>query len=169
MRQRQLIAIERVTSLTPDVATLLEALDLYLGELYTAEQQHGLSPEALFQPHLRFFLARLDGAAVGCGGVAVLGGFAEVKRLYTDDTARGRGVAAALLSRIEAEARAADLPLLRLETGIHQGAAIAFFERMGFEARGPFGEYADMPARHIATSLFYEKALWGRRSARAAA
>lgn len=159
MQQRQLIAIERATSLTPDMATLIEALDRYLGGLYTAEQQHGLKPEAFFQPHLRFFLARLDGAAVGCCGVALLDGFAEVKRLYTDEAARGHGVAAALLSRIETEAREADMPVLRLETGVHQREALGFFERKGFQACAAFGEYAAMTPNQIATSLFYEKAL----------
>ena len=44
--------------------------------------------------------------------------------------------------------------LLRLETGIHQGAAIGLYERFGFESIGPFGGYKDDPL-----SRFYEKRL----------
>jgi len=79
--------------------------------------------------------------------------------MYTAEAVRGRGVARALLTHLEAEARAAGLPLLRLETGIHQPEAIALYERTGFVPRGPFGDYAAMTPNQIATSLFYEKAL----------
>ena len=69
---------------------------------------------------MRFFLARLDGIAVGCGGVAVFDDYAEVKRMYTRPSVSGRGLAKGLLRRIEDDARAAGKSVLRLETGIHQ-------------------------------------------------
>jgi len=34
------------------------------------------------QLHVRFFVASLDGEPVGCAGVALFEGFAEVKRMY---------------------------------------------------------------------------------------
>jgi len=79
--------------------------------------------------------------------------------MYTAEAARGRGVAKALLARIEAGAREAGLPVLRLETGIHQREAIAFYQRMGFRACAAFGAYADMTPRQIEASLFFEKPL----------
>ena len=82
---------------------------------------------------------------------------AEVKRMYTRAAARGRGVAKALLTKIEDEARAAGVPVLRLETGIRQPEAIGLYERMGFRSCSAFGPYATMPATSIDTSLFYEK------------
>ena len=72
-----------------------------------------LSVEQLFEPNVRFFLARLDGLAVGCGGVAVFDDYAEVKRMYTRPAARGWGIAKALLHRIEEEARGAGKSVLR--------------------------------------------------------
>jgi len=85
--------------------------------------------------------------------------YAEVKRMYTRRVARGRGVAKALLRRIEEEAREAGKLVLRLETGTRQHEAIGLYERMGFRPRGPFGPYAAMPAQNIETSLFFEKIL----------
>jgi len=108
---------------------------------------------------VRFFVARLNGLAVGCGGVAVFDDYAEVKRMYTRPVARGRGVAKALLRRIEDEARGAGRSVLRLETGTYQQEAIGLYERMGFRPRGPFSPYATMPACNIETSLFFEKVL----------
>jgi putative acetyltransferase len=85
--------------------------------------------------------------------------YAEVKRMYTRPAARGRGVAKALLRRMEDEARGANKSVLRLETGTYQREAIGLYKRMGFRPRGPFGSYAMMPACNIETSLFFEKAL----------
>jgi putative acetyltransferase len=122
-------------------------------------QRHGLSIEQLFEPSVRFFVARLDGLAVGCGGVAVFEDYAEIKRMYTRPVARGRGVAKALLRRIEDEARRANKSVLRLETGTYQREAVGLYKRMGFRPRDPFGPYEMMPACNIETSLFFKKAL----------
>ncbi len=151
------ITIETATTASGEVRELLQELDAALSGPYADDQQHGLSLDELFRPDVRFFVARLDGAAAGCGGVALLGDYAEVKRMYVRDGARGRGVADALLARIEAEGRAAGLALLRLETGTEQRAALRFYERAGFRRCDPFGPYAEMPARAIEMSLFYEK------------
>jgi putative acetyltransferase len=104
-------------------------------------------------------VARLDGEAVGCGAVALFEDYAEVKRMYTRESVRGRGVGKALLARIEQEARAANRPILRLETGTLQAAAIGLYEGCGFQACEAFGHYAALPPHRIATSLFYEKPL----------
>jgi GNAT superfamily N-acetyltransferase len=161
------ITIERAVEATPDLERLVAELNAVLGAAYPPHQRHGLALEQLFEPHMRFFLARLDGAAVGCGGVALFDGYAEVKRMYTRREARGRGVAKALLRRIEEQARAAGASVLYLETGIHQREAIGLYERMGFEHCDAFGPYAAMPAENIETSLFFTKALSpdGRRRA----
>jgi putative acetyltransferase len=153
------IIIDRVVEATPEVHDLIGELNEVLGAAYEAHQRHGLSIEQLFEPNVRFFLARLENLAVGCGGVALFDDYAEVKRMYTRPSARGQGVAKALLRRIEDEARAADISVLRLETGTYQQEAIGLYERMGFRPRGPFGPYAAMPARNIETSLFFEKTL----------
>ena len=116
--------VERAVEATHEVRDLIEELNEVLGAAYEAHQRHGLSIEQLFEPHVRFFIARLDGLAVGCGGVAVFDDYAEVKRMYTRPMARGRGVAKALLRRIEDEARGAGISVLRLETGTRQQEAI---------------------------------------------
>jgi putative acetyltransferase len=153
------ITIERVVEATREVRDLIEELNEVLGAAYEAHQRHGLSIEQLFEPNVRFFIARLDGLAVGCGGIAIFDDYAEVKRMYTRPGVRGRGVAKAVLHRIEDEAREAGISVLRLETGTYQQEAIGLYERLGFRPRGPFGAYAAMPARNIETSMFFEKAL----------
>jgi len=152
-----MISVELVASASDDVRALIAELEDILGAVYPPEQRHGLSIDAIFEPHVRFFVARLDGRAVGCGGVALFADFAEAKRMYVRPEARGRGVADAVLARLEAEARAAGLAVLRLETGDRQLAAMRFYERAGFRHCDAFGAYAAMPRSAIATSVFYEK------------
>jgi putative acetyltransferase len=153
------VAVEPVAAPTPEVTKLLAELDQVLGAAYEPHQRHALSVEQLFQPDIRFFIARLNGEAVGCGGVALFGDYAEVKRMYTRAAARGRGVGKALLASVEVEACKAAIRVLRLETGVYQTAAIGLYEHWGFRRRGPFGHYADLPPHNIATSVFYEKRL----------
>ena len=85
--------------------------------------------------------------------------------MYVRDVARGRGVARALLARIELAAREAALAALRLETGDRQIAAMRLYERAGFRRCPPFGDYAAMATAAIATSVFFEKSLAGEDQA----
>ena len=151
------ITVELVPHGTDDVRALIGELDGILSSEYTPEQRHGLALNAIFTPDIRFFLARLNGVAVGCGGVAFFADFAEVKRMYVRDVARGRGVARVLLARIEGEARNAGFVLLKLETGVRQVAALRFYERTGFQPCAAFGAYATMAPQAVATSVFLEK------------
>jgi putative acetyltransferase len=153
------ITVELVPDATDDVRALISELDQILSAEYPREQRHGLSLNAIFTPDIRFFLARCDGAAVGCGGVAFFADFAEVKRMYVRDVARGRGVAQALLARIEREARDAGFALLQLETGVCQTAALRLYARAGFQICAAFGAYATMAPQAIATSVFLQKQL----------
>ena len=139
------ITIERPSGPTAEVSALIAELDGVLGAVYEPEQRHGFSIEQVFGPRVRFFVARLDGEAVGCGAVALFEDYAEVKRMYTRESVRGRGVGKALLARIEQEARAANRPILRLETGTLQAAAIGLYEQCGFRSCGAFGPYAALP------------------------
>jgi putative acetyltransferase len=152
------VTIERVPAATDEVRRLLVELDEALSG-YSPEQRHALSVDQLFADNVHFFAARLDGIAVGCGGVAFYDSFAEVKRMYTRPTVRRKGVAAGLLARLEEEARAAGHSILRLETGMYQAEAIAFYERAGFERCEAFGDYLDLSPQAIETSVFYEKSI----------
>jgi len=149
--------IERMQVATDEVRRLIDELDMALAGDYLPEQRHAVSLDQLFGGNVRFFVARVDGVAVGCGGVAFCDGFAEVKRMYTRPTARRMGVAAGVLRRLEAEARTAGYSILRLETGRYQAEAIAFYLREGFVRCDAFGDYASMDPHAIATSVFCEK------------
>jgi GNAT superfamily N-acetyltransferase len=100
-----------------------------------------------------FFVLRDNGTPAGCGGIQLFGSeYGELKRMYVRPQFRGLGYGKLLLDHLADYARARGISLLRLETGIHQVAAVRLYENTGFERIGPFGEYKEDPL-----SLFYEK------------
>jgi len=153
------IRVEAVGTATDEVRDLIDELDRTLAREYLPEQRHGLRLDEIFQPNMRFFIARLGRVAVGCAGVALFPTFGELKRMYVRDNARGQGIARALLSRIELETKNSGLDVLRLETGEQQLAAMRLYERAGFRRCDAFGHYASMTPGAIATSVFLEKRL----------
>ncbi|HEX4506995.1 MAG TPA: GNAT family N-acetyltransferase [Alphaproteobacteria bacterium] len=160
------IVVERAEGPTDAVRLLIGELDAELLQHYPPEQRHGLKLDAIFQPHVLFFTAALDGEPAGCGGIALFADFAELKRMYVRPEARGRGVADAILARLAEEASGAGLSLLRLETGTQQQAAIRFYRRAGFMPCGSFEPYASMLPHEIAASVFLEMHILGKSSSR---
>ena len=145
-----------ITDADPDEArALLEASHALMRVLFNPEDNHFLSLDALRAPEITFLVARDgDGAVLGCGGLARRDGYAELKSMFTDEAARGRGIAAAIIDALETRARADGIPWLKLETGNTLEAAHRLYARKGFNLCGPFGDYLDSPA-----SIFMEKRL----------
>lgn len=153
------LTIERAEQPTDEIRILIQQLEAELSPHYEPHQRHGLQLEAIFQSGIHFFLARRAGQALGCGGVALYPGFAEVKRMFVRHPARGQGIADALMDRLADVARQSGRPLLRLETGDCQRAAIRFYQRCGFSFCEPFEPYSTMAPENIATSIFMERRL----------
>lgn len=151
------LEIEHAQTPTDEVCALIGELETELSGSYAPEQRHGLNIAQVFRPGILFFMARLKGEPVGCGGVAIENEFAEVKRMYVRPHARGRQVAGAILARLEKEAALCGVTRMTLETGDAQHAAIRFYERAGFSRCVAFGAYAAMSPRQIERSVFFEK------------
>jgi putative acetyltransferase len=138
-----------------DARRLVAALDAHLSTLYTPEQRFGpnLKPEHVAPGVGMFLVARAGGQAVGCGALRRLDETtAEVKRMYVEPEVRGRGVAKAVLERLESAARELGVHRLVLETGIYQAEAIGLYRRAGFKPVRCWGEYAGS-----LTSVCFEK------------
>jgi putative acetyltransferase len=153
------LAIEHLAQPTDDARALVDELDAELTAAYSAEQRHGFDIERLFKPNVLFFISRLDGEAVGCGGIAFDGEVAELKRMYVRPEHRGRKVAEGVLARLEEEARRRGVKRLVLETGDAQQRAIAFYSRCGFTRCDAFGDYTKMPPAATVRSVFMEKGI----------
>jgi GNAT superfamily N-acetyltransferase len=151
------VRVEPATWDDPDVQLLTAAQQVELRARYDGVGEPGTPPSAADVSGV--LIARSgDGAAVGCGALRHLGDdVAEVKRMYVAPEARGRGVSKAVLSGLEAAARARGWTTLRLETGPRQPEAVGLYERAGYRSIPAFGAYAGAP--DAADSLFYERVL----------
>lgn len=166
--------MSRSTSLAPIITrvegepALTEAralLDEYLDWVIDATRTAGLDPETLrahyyadrVLPEGCGLLARIEGKAVGFVGYDRTDATAcEMKRLYVRESARGSGVAHALVSRLIEEARAAGYKRMCLETRAFMNGAIALYESLGFRDAPPFH---DIPGSFRAATRFMERDL----------
>jgi GNAT superfamily N-acetyltransferase len=106
-----------------------------------AESEQGLSTsiDELLQPRGRLYLAEIDGAPVGLGGLKPASEeIAEIKRMYVRPSARGRGVGRKLLDRLLDDAREVGFRLVRLESATFMREAQALYRSVGFELVGPY-------------------------------
>jgi GNAT superfamily N-acetyltransferase len=148
------LEVDRLDS--PGGARLARALVDELIVRYEQEDElDGLAPDQLDRPHGTFLVAWLDDVAVGCGGLRkVDDGVGELKRMFVAEQVRRRGVARALLERLERDARALGYGRLVLETGTKQPEAIELYLAHDYEPIEPYGAYRDSPlSRCFAKSL----------------
>jgi putative acetyltransferase len=126
----------------PDAALLVTELESHLEQFYPPESRHGLSVERLISEAVAFFVLRVDGEPAGCGGIKLVGSeYGELKRMYVRPRFRGRQYGRQILERLSEHALSQGIGLLRLETGIHQKAAIRMYEAAGFYCIPPFPPY----------------------------
>lgn len=152
------LAISVETPLQDEIRHLVAELNAYMIPLTPREFQFQLTVEQMAEPSVTLFVARDEtGRAIGMGALKEHGeGLGEVKRMYTLPQVRGQRVGAAILRRIEEEARARGLTRLVLETGEAPGFEPAWrvYERGGFSTCGAVLDYPDS-----GFSRFYEKKL----------
>jgi N-acetylglutamate synthase-like GNAT family acetyltransferase len=90
----------------------------------------------------RLFVAELDGSVVGFAGLHVSPSLeddrdaAKVSAIVVDEAFRRRGVGAALLAAVEAEARDRGCGLVFLTTAERRAEAHEFYRRLGWEETG---------------------------------
>jgi len=131
----------------PARADVRELLDEHLADMFAtspADSVHALDHSALSAPGITFWTAREDGLLLGCGALKQLDNSAgEIKSMRTTPAARGRGIAALLLTRILADAQERGFEQLYLETGSEEFFAPArrLYDRHGFTDCPPFADY----------------------------
>jgi len=129
----------------PAVMKLLQASHALMNELFPADGCHYLEIDDLCAPEITFLTVTDADKIIGCGALSNKVSYGELKSMFVDPAARGKGAADALISHITTLARDAGLPKLRLETGEALTAAIKLYEKHGFARRRPFGDYTDHP------------------------
>ncbi len=93
-------------------------------------------------PRTMYLVAFGQHLPVGCAALRPIDvTTAEVRRVYVLKSARGHGLARALMARLEEEALSLGYTGMKLETGHRQQPAMALYRSLGYEPIEPFGPY----------------------------
>ncbi|MCV3272324.1 GNAT family N-acetyltransferase [Roseobacter sinensis] len=139
-----------LVSFSPEHRPLMETF--YPEEGY-ARLMHGIA-EKHARPRGIILLAELDDRPVGCGMTHALNDEdAEIKRVFVRAEARGTGAGQALSQALVDQARADGYARVFLDTSADFKGAQRLYERLGFQARGP---YAELPPDTADKLVFYE-------------
>ncbi len=126
----------------PEYQRLIRRLDRDLA--VTDGEDHAFYAQFNKSDAIRYAVLLLDGeTALACGALKAYDNRSlEVKRMYTTDAARGRGLAGQVLQELETWASELGYRHLLLETGRRQAAAIRLYEKHGYrrmeENYGPY-------------------------------
>ena len=90
--------------------------------------------EELMAPNAEVLVARLDGRAVGCIALLDHLRYGEAKRLFVDASARGQGIAAALVNALESAARDLGIRRITIAPGPKGQMSAEMMQRFGFQA-----------------------------------
>lgn len=130
----------------PAATALLQASHALMQDLFDPEDNHFLSIDDLCVASVSFFVAKEGPVTLGCAAVANRGSYGEIKSMFVDPAARGKGIANLLMTQLEAHARSQGLVTLNLETGDKLAQAVQLYSRHGFAICGPFGDYEANPS-----------------------
>jgi putative acetyltransferase len=141
----------------PEIAQLLREHLRSMQAITPAESVHALPIEALRAPEVTFWSVWQGRELMGCGALKQLDlRHGEIKSMRTITRHLRKGVAAALLEHMLAEAKRRSYSRVSLETGAPQEfvPARSLYTRFGFRTCGPFADYAEDP-----NSVFMTKEL----------
>ena len=138
----------KVAAESPDTADARLCLSTYFRELaarfesgFDIRTGNHADVEDMTPPSGLFVVARLDGDAVGCGGLKrVDKTTGEIKRVWTAPCARGIGVARRMLRTLEAAAREKGFKTLRLDTNRALTEAHALYRSEGYREVARFND-----------------------------
>lgn len=100
-------------------------------------------------------IAYIDGKAAGCGAIRKFTDEAmEIKRMYTRNELRGKGIATAIVAELEKWTRELGYRSCVLETGKRQPWAISLYKGLGFEETPNYGKYVG-----VLNSVCFKKVL----------
>lgn len=148
-----------ITLDSPERDDVRDLMEEHLHDMHAtspAESVHALDSSALKDRAVTFVSAREDDLHESLLGVGAIVGprakfgqtvASELKSMRTMTTARGRGVASAILDHLMKVAKYRGHSGINLETGSHEYFAPArrLYSKHGFTECGPYGEYREDP------------------------
>ena len=135
------IILKRTNNSDPDFKLLISLLDQYLAE------QNG-DAHAFYAPNNKLdhldtaIIAYRDNVPIGCGCFKKFDeDSVEIKRMYVDMAARGKGIATKVLDELEKWAKEIGFTYAVLETGVKFDDALGLYKKWGYHVIDNYGAY----------------------------
>lgn len=145
-KENTTVQIKSVSPNSEDVAALITELDEHHNSIYPVDSHALESLDDLSKDSVVFLAAYLSDEVIACGAIKFLEeGYSELKRMYVSPKHRGKGIAKKIMEALEYQAVSKGFGTIKLETGVHQGAAKQLYRSFGFSKTTAFGSYTENP------------------------
>ena len=149
-----MIKILRTNSKNKDFVKLVSCLDSLLAE-YDGREHDFYDQYNKIDKIEHVVVAYFDGVPVACGAIKKYDNARmEVKRMFTLDEYRGRGIASVILAALEQWTKDLGYSICILETGRRLPEAVRLYQRSGYQQIPNYGQYIQME-----NSICFEKNL----------
>ena len=147
-----MITIVRTSAKNKDFIALVKKLDTYLKVV--DGNDHSFYNQYNGIENIKYtVVAYENGIPVGCGAIKQFDEQTmEVKRMFTSETSRGKGIASKILQELELWTAELNYKKCILETGLRQTDAVHFYKKNNYQQIDNYGQYIG-----IENSICFEK------------
>lgn len=147
-----MIQVVRTSAENKDFITFVASLDKYLA--VKDGEDHAFYDQFNKIDTIKYVVVAYENdKPLGCGAIKQYDEETmEVKRMFTSEESRGKGVATKILAELELWAKELSFKKCILETGIRQTEAINLYKKNNYTIIKNYGQYAD-----IKDSVCFEK------------
>ena len=144
LKELKTMLLLRTDNTSEDFRALVRLLDAHLA--VTDEDEHDFYHQYNGLDAIRHVVVLYeDDAPLACGAFKEYAAdTVEIKRMFTAEAARGRGLAVRVLDELEAWAAEEGYSTAVLETGKRQPYAVRLYEKQGYARTPNYGQYAGM-------------------------
>jgi GNAT superfamily N-acetyltransferase len=150
-----MLGMSRTNSLNPDFVALVKKLDAYL--TITDGDEHAFYDQFNKIDSINHVVVFHENCLpVACGAIKQMGSTNawEIKRMFVEESMRGKGIASQVINELEKWAKELNVEKLVLETGIRQTEAVALYHKNNYQIIKNFGQYIG-----VENSICFEKLL----------
>jgi putative acetyltransferase len=147
--------ILRTNSSNEDFVALVKKLDAYL--TITDSDEHAFYDQFNKIDRINHVVVFFEiDQPVACGAIKKMSttNVWEIKRMFVEESRRGKGIATLVISELEKWAKELDAEKLVLEAGKRQTEAVALYHKNNYQITENFGQYIG-----VENSICFEKLL----------
>ena len=149
-----MLKLVRTNSENEDFIYLVKQLDAYL-KITDGDEHDFYNQFNSISALKHVVIAYLNKKPIGCGAIKQLSKKnVEVKRMFTNEEVRGKGIATQVLFELEQWAKLLNYDSIVLETGIRQTEAVQFYKKNLYKNISNYGQYIGLE-----NSLCFQKTI----------